>query len=53
MPDAPSLTLANAASERKERLLALKKRKAGEVEAGQGDDEARSVQSILGRSKGC
>jgi hypothetical protein len=38
MPDAPSLTLANAASERKERLLALKKRKAGEVDDHNGDD---------------
>ena len=34
MPVAPTLTLADAASERKGRLLALKKRKAGEVDDG-------------------
>jgi len=37
MPVAPTLTLADAASERKGRLLALKKRTAGEVD----DSDAR------------
>jgi hypothetical protein len=43
MPEAPTLTLATAASERKERLLALKKRKAGDAD---GLDENTSSVSI-------
>jgi len=39
MPVAPTTALADAATERKARLLALKKRKAGEVDGN--DEEGR------------
>lgn len=38
MPVAPTTALSDAASERKARLLALKKRKAGEVDDNDGDN---------------